>query len=171
MDFIKKNIALLLGLSIPVVMIIAVASTIYLPSLFFKPRVNFIFATGYDTYNCPAFSVADSHIVVNPAIQTACKNIPINPVLYVYDVATNKATAISTTTATTLQIDSSATSPDGFSISDGRTSSLPDLFWGGNYSDYRNIYLVGHGYSTRLNITPQDNYYYYQFYFLGWIKA
>ena len=43
MEIIKKNITLILGISIPILMILFVAGSIYLPGLFIKPHFNFLY--------------------------------------------------------------------------------------------------------------------------------
>ena len=51
MKQIKKNIPLVVGLAIPVLMILFVAGSIYIPRLFApEPKFNFVYSSGEDYY-------------------------------------------------------------------------------------------------------------------------
>lgn len=174
MEIIKKNITLILGISIPILMILFVASSIYLPGLFIKPHFNFIYVSGDDyCYGQQQYSIQNSKLVKNEIKQSENQNC--NPPrseskLYLYDVAKNEAKEISFVEAQNLNIDSNVKSPDGFEIVYGSRGDgfFPFLFW--SERDYNTRYLSGHNVSKKLNLQLNGSSYYNNFRFLGWIK-
>lgn len=61
MTMIKKNITLVIGISIPILMILFVAGSIYFPRLFIKPHFNFLYVSGDDStikMNAPHFPIS-----------------------------------------------------------------------------------------------------------------
>ena len=170
MEFIKKNIVLVIGMSIPILMIIFVAGSIYLPSFFIKPQYDFIYADG----NNPYFSKYE-YFIQNGKLEREQKSEyqerlgERDQKLYVYEVEKNKSKEISFEEAQKLTLDPSSTSPDGFEITYGKKSEgfFPIFFW--SHTDYETLYIKGHNViSKKLNIQPIGNY--LKFTFLGWIK-
>ena len=171
--YIKKNLPLIAGLSLPVVMIIAVAAAIYLPRFYApKPSYNFI----YFSFGNGPYALNSTYTVVNGRIANPQNNYPppiynpttvTAPQLYEYNAQSGKATPISFQQAYAFQLDPSATSPDGYQIVTGASGGFP-LFQGG--ADLNSRYLKGHGTSFPLDleyIPPGNNYSNFQF--LGWI--
>ena len=62
---VKKNIPLILSLSIPILMIIFVAASIYLPGIFIKPKYDFIYITGDSDYR-QEYTVKNNKLVYYP---------------------------------------------------------------------------------------------------------
>ena len=173
MEFIKKNASLLLGISIPILMILFVAASIYLPSLFVKPKYNFLYVIGddYSYYNQYQYSVKNGKLVKNEIQRLEDKKLPprIEAKLYIHDVAKNESREISFEEAQKLNLDTSITSPDGFEIVYGSRGDgiFPFFFW--SERDYSRRYLKGHNLTKKLNL-QSDSSYYRSFRFLGWIK-
>ena len=65
---IKKNISLIVAIAIPIAMILFVAASIYLPSIFVKPHDNFVYTFG-DAYARP-YSVSGTTLTENDATTT-----------------------------------------------------------------------------------------------------
>ena len=174
METIKKNISLVLGIAIPVLMIVFVAASIYLPRLFAQqPKVNFLYASGEDYYsNVQQYSVQSDKVVKNeiPLRQKGDLNPPFaGPKLFVHDVAKNESKEISFEEAQRLNLDSGLKSPDGFEIVYG--SRGDDFFPFSSGMDYNTHYLKGHSISAKLNLQSSGQYYSNNnFRFLGWIK-
>ncbi|MFA6584724.1 MAG: hypothetical protein WCS77_10540 [Elusimicrobiaceae bacterium] len=180
MEVIKRNISLVIGLAIPIVMILLVAGSIYLPGLFTKPHVNFLYASGNDSSDSYYYSNGQQYAVrSNTLIETPIRQhentdqlpVPMDTKLYIYDVAKNEAREISFEEAKNLNLDSNIISPDGFEFVCGsRDYGFFPLF-GGPHGDYRDRYLKGHNVSRKLNLqlnssnTRRNNPY-----FLGWIE-
>lgn len=170
----KKHFPLIAGIAIPVLLILFVAGSIYLPGLFVKPKYDFLYMSGV-VYGQPYF-VTNGQLNKTNATSTYAPVYPQGypqgqPQLYVYGVAQNQSKAISFADAQALSLDPNVQSPDGFLVVSGNYSndSFP-FYYGSNY-DYNAHYLTGHNVSRKLNLQLQsDNYYGNNFTFLGWIN-
>lgn len=178
MDTIKKNITLVIGISIPILMILFVAGSIYLPGLFIKPHFNFLYVSGDDSSyyyynNGYQYSVQNGTLIKNEAKQPENQNYNpprVEPKLYLYDVAKNESKEISFAEAQNLQLDSSVKSPDEFEVVYGsRDDGFFPFFYGGG-TDYNARYIKGHNVSKKLNLQLNGSSYYNNFRFIGWIK-
>lgn len=176
MEFIKRNVTLVIGISIPILMILFVAGSIYLPGLFIQPHTNFLYVSVDDSYyyynNGSQYSVQNNKLVKNEIKQPTNQYYnppPLEVKLYVYDVEQNKATEISFTDAQNLNLDSNTKSPDGFEVVDGNNDGFFPFFWGSG-TDYETRYLKGHSVSKKLNLQLNGGSYYNNFRFIGWIK-
>jgi len=159
----KEKLPLLVGIGLPILLILYVAVTSYIPSLFVKPKYNFVYATNsYYDYN---INVIGGKISVEPRYTNygARTYRPQQPTLFLYDVTEDKSKQISLAQAQTYTLDPSNKSPDGFTVgrreSDGY-SYFPFFF--GGYD--RGTYLMGKGLNRK--IVDQD---YYNFKFIGWV--
>lgn len=177
MELIKKNITLVIGISIPILMILFVAGSIYLPGLFTKPHFNFLYVSGDDSSsyynNGYQYSVQNNKLVKNEIKQLENQNY--NPPrgeskLYFYDVKKDESREISFEEAQNLNLGSNIKSPDNFEVVYGsRGDGFFPFFWGGG-TDYNTQYLKGHNVSKKLNLQLSGSSYYHNFRFLGWIK-
>ncbi len=182
---IKKNFPLIFGISIPIVMVLFVAASIYLPTLFAKPHSNFLYASGIDypsaypgDYVNPQYqySVQNGMLQKDPIKQVQSGKYQFPPLvqaapkLYIYDVSKNENTEISFGDAQKLILDPNSKSPDGFEIvAKNNNDGFFPFFWGGN-SYYNARFLKGHGFSKKLDLRLETVPYPYAFNFLGWIK-
>jgi len=177
METFKKNSTLIIGISIPILMILFVAGSIYLPGLFIKPHFNFLYASGDDSYyyynNGYQYSVQNDKLIKNELKQPENPNYNpprVEPKLYLYDVTMNEAKEISFADAQNLNLDSNTKSPDDFEVVYGsRGDGFFPFFWGGG-TDYNARYLKGHNVSKKLNLQLNGGSYYNNFRFIGWIK-
>lgn len=170
----KNNIPLIIGILIPVLMIVFVWVSIYLPTLFTQPKYNFIYASGGDYYQLKSYAVENSKLVKNEVKYPSDYHSPtpmskLEPKLYIYDVEKNISREISFTEAQKLNLSSTNISPDGFEIVSGSHEySIFSLFFSrGDF--YGERYIRGHGLTKRLNLTKGDGYWYYDISFIGWI--
>jgi hypothetical protein len=173
---IKKNLPLIAGITIPILLILFVAGSIYLPGLFVKPKYNFLYMTG-PSYGQP-YLVANGKLEQNTATSSVIgpTAFPPNyaptqnlPRLFVYDVRKNQSESISFADAQKLSLDTNPQSSDGFSIVSGGNDGGSFLFGGAPSDSYYTKYLTGHNISRKLNLPNQENYY-ANFTFLGWIN-
>lgn len=163
----KKNISLVIGISIPLLMIIFVGLSIYLPGIFIKPKTNFIYYVG-DSYYSNSYSVSSSHLVEIPSNYTGnLKTFPQTNKIYLYNVQKEDNTELSYSEAQKLFLDSNVTSPDGFEVKAGGSGGFFPFF--GSYDGYYQKYLVGHNVSKKLKLLS-GNQYGNTFHFLGWVK-
>ena len=171
---IKKNITLVLGISIPILMILFVAGSIYLPGFFIKPHFNFLYVSGDDYYySQQQYLVQNGKLVKSEIKQPENQNYSpprVESKLYIYDVAKNEAKEISFAEAQKLNLDSGVKSPDDFEVVYGSRGDgfFPFFFSSGR--DYNTRYLSGHNVSKKLNLQLNGSSYYNNFRFIGWIK-
>jgi len=165
----KKNIPLILGLSIPILMILFVAGSIYLPGLFVQPKFDFLYATGDNYYYDRYYSVKNGRLIKNEVDCPEYYKVNCTePRLYIHDIAKNESKEISFSEAQKLALDSSPRSPDGFEIDCGRrTQSIFFIFVVSN-PDCSTRFIKGRNISKKLNLQLSGSHY-RGFQFLGWI--
>ena len=161
---IKKNIPLIIGVSIPILMVIFVVLSIYLPGIFIQPQYNFIYATG--DYEQPYI------VRINRIVKSEPRNPNYKPSyeskLFLHDVKLNTSKEITFEESQNYNLDPNVLSPDGFQVSYGSSDGgfFPFFFYSG--IDYNTSYLKGNNVNKKLNINSE--FYRYNFFFLGWIK-
>lgn len=166
----KKNLPLIFAISVPVILVIGVALTVYLPTLFVKPEYNFLYASGSNYIYRDLYVVENGTLVKKPIIVPGTVRTTQEPKLYMHDVSKNVSVEISFEEAQRLSLDTNTQSPDDFEIAYGSGGGgfFPFLFWSeGNYGER---YLKGRGISKKLNLQTSYGSYSSDFRFLGWIK-
>lgn len=165
----KKNAPLIIGFLIPILMVLFVAASIYLPGLFLQPKYNFLYSTGGDYYGSRSYFVSNGHLAESPQPTPYPNYKPSpSPQLYIHDVTTNMSTSISFQDAAALTLDPSAESPDKYRLEDGINSGgIFPFFWYDR--DNNSKYLVGHNVSKKLNVNSGGSSYYDAIHFLGWV--
>jgi hypothetical protein len=186
---VKNNLSLIFGISIPILMVIFVAISIYVPQIFIKPGYDFLYLIGRNECYIQPVRQENSQVCLQGktvqiySIQNGklIKNITDEEIakcqagqmpqlkIFLYDINSGKGRETSYDHASSLNMDSSLKSPDGFEIIRGSNSGgfFPFYFYSGN--DYNSRYITGNNISKKLNI-QQEGYSYYNFVFLGWIK-
>lgn len=172
----NNNISLIIGISIPILMIVFVGVSIYLPAMLTHPKCSFLYGTGSDYYQLNSYDVQNGKLLKNEVQYPATYNLP-NPApsqgapakLYVHDVEKNVSQEISLEDAQKLNLSSANISPDGFEFFSGSHDySIFSLFF--SRDDYYGAkYIRGHGISKRLNLQKESEYWYHDVHFLGWI--
>jgi hypothetical protein len=178
-----KNISLIAGIAIPLLMILFVAASIYIPALFRRPQYNFLYRTGYG-YSGAVLEAKDSRLICVPmsydtSVSSPDSSVPelsIAPApcsdkdvesLYLHNTLTNQSKSISFADAKALSLEPSRTSPDGYEVVDAYNldSGLYMPFGLGPpaYS-YEAQYLRGFGPNQKLNLASAGG-----FSFLGWV--
>lgn len=164
---IRKNLSLILGISIPIVMILLVAASIYIPALFIKPTYDFLYSAGEGYYNIGYYVVQNGLLTKQPQSAYGTGATSIVPKFYIHDVQKNESREISFEETQSLKLDSSPKSPDGFEVSYGGSGdAFPFFFSSGSYTHY----LKGHNARKKLNLQLSETGY-YQFRFLGWVTS
>lgn len=169
----QKNISLIVGICIPLLMIVLVGASIYLPALFAPPaQFDFLYVTGDDYYAGQAHVVEHGRLTKRE-VKYPAHYTPGVARLFVHDVAANRSKEISFEEAQGLSLDPNVQSPDGFEVVHGsRGDGLFPLFFVHDV-DYNTWYLKGHNTSKKLNVEfPSDRrgYYHLGVRFLGWIQ-
>lgn len=187
-EFFKQNLTLVLAFALPILLIVGVALSTYLPSLFLSTNYNFIYTactdgTNYNYYDCnnylqSRYVVVDGKLVennVSPAQDSDMDGIlDINENyktrIFLHDTQANASREITLEEARGLSLNSLLTSPDGVSVSGDYShgGNFIFLFDGGSSYGY---YLMKGNSKSRLNLINNDDRYYYQdnFQFIGWV--
>jgi hypothetical protein len=167
-----KDIALIVGLLIPVAMILFIASAVYLPRVFSRvdpPVHDFLYMVGRP-YGPEQYFVSDGHVVKHEADPPPQPSRPGRSEVrfYRHDVASNSSLRMTFEEAAVVSLDSSPRSPDGYEIAHGRRAEL--FFPVASSTDYRTRYLTKGSRATKLELAvgSHDAYGGY-FVFLGWI--
>ena len=187
-EFWKKNFALVLAFVLPIALIVIVALSTYLPSLFLTTNYDFIYTsctngTTYYAYQCDSYlqkrySVVNKKIVVNQVDLTQDLNkngVPdtnekYTDRIFFHDTKKNESREITLEEAQAMTLDSLLTSPDGVTVS-GYYNRGGDFFiFGGGSSSY-GYYLMKGNSRSKLNLINTTDQYYYQnnFQFMGWV--
>ena len=191
-EFIKKNFAILLAFILPIVLIIVVALSTYLPSLFISTDYNFVYTSCTDgtnryyyPYNCDnylqkRYAVVNNKLVVNavdPALDLNNDKIPdfkenYTARIFLHDTQKNESREITLEEAQTLTLNNLLTSADGVTVSGYYDRNGGDLFFifDGGSSSY-GYYLTKGKSKSKLNLINNTDQYYYRnnFQFIGWV--
>jgi len=167
----KQNISLIIGLAIPVAMILFIGIAINGPRWFNSvepPKYNFLYVTG-EQGPYVVYTVEKGRLVVTEnKPESAPETIQYPVHFFVHDVVHNTNREIQIEDALSLRLDGSVRSPDGFTINTGRSRGW-FIFGFGGYNGEQ--YLVKDSFSEKLDLESDtgDNYYYWNFRFLGWV--
>lgn len=166
MDF-KKHLTLIIGIAIPVIMVIFVAASIYIPAYFAPtPKFSFLYISD-NTYDYRWDYLVRSGTITRIDRNADAKYVQTgDPVFYIYDAAKKESTQISFDEAQKLKLDESPVSPDEYEIvrGNGNGGDFPFDF---NGNDYNSFYFRGHNTAFRAKLKTNGNY--WNFRFLGWI--
>lgn len=187
--FIKENLVLVIGLSLPLLLIVLFfVATVIPKSMATPPQYEMLFTvTKYDYQNAPdyllSYAVKDKHLILKAKKnEEKPKNSNINTLL-AYDAKTETVREINIDTSKLTEtnsemvveetknyvIDNSTVSPDGYKLEGPNYSGgglMGGLFGGG----YRNtgFRITKGNVSYKLPETQQD-FYYNQVKFIGWV--
>ncbi len=165
-----KNLPLLIAVCIPVLMIVFVAASIYLPALFIKPQYDFLYLTGQDYGYCTWDYRVENKKLVRVVRSNPYKEAPqeCTTQFFRYDVEENANREVTLEEAQTLTLDGNGESPDGFTVTRGGNGGgfFPLFSEGGNYNS---IYLTkGSAVSRKITLRTGPDYY-PEFRLLGWV--
>jgi len=148
----KKHVPMLVGVTVPLVLLIILAVAVYVPNFFVKPQYNFVYSTNsnvdyyYNYYYENLYKVVDNKITYSPVSLPANTGDRVTykaPQLFLYDVKTHRVSEISFEAAQKLSLDGSTVSLDGYFMEyNYGHSGIFELFG----SDSRNSgYYIGNG--------------------------
>ena len=173
----NRNISLIAGLSLPVLLILVIAFNIYWPRLWMAPpKTNFIYALSADYYPAKEYFVENSKIAQRDKTYPNQGNVPQpsgNIKLFLHDVATNKSREVTFEEAQRFKLDGNYTSPDGFQISyatGGGDGIFSFLFYSSR--DYNSHIIKKDNYSRKLDLAEpylDYSYYYNRASLIGWV--
>jgi hypothetical protein len=161
----RKKIALVVGVALPVIAVAAVAASIYVPRLFVHPKYNFVYSensVGVPNGVCPRVFPDSTAAPTTIGQMLSCSGPDVK--VYLYNVATNTSTQLTPGEQAAYALDTDATSPDGFTVGPAHSSGGP--FFGTPY-DPNEVYITKGTYSHRLDVQQSIDL---SFEFLGWVK-
>lgn len=188
-EFIKKNFAILLAFILPIALIVIVALSTYLPSMFISTNYDFVYTSctdgrNYYAYNCAyylkqRYIVTDNKLVLSPVDLT--RDINGNPIpdgygkyadrIFYHDTTKNESREITLEEVQGMNLSGLLTSPDGVTVSSHYSNGGGGFFlFGGGSSSYGQYLTKGNS-RSKLNLINSTDAYFYQnnFQFVGWI--
>lgn len=172
----KKDIPLVLAILLPVLMVLLVAISAYLPGFLVNPKYNFLYVSPSDMNNEYFYDIQDGKLIKRES-GIGSQDLYPKPFsqasirLYIHDILKNESREISFQEAEGLNLSPNLKSKDGFQVTSGGDSGgglFP--FYFDSRADYNNQYLVGRNLSKKLNLQLSNSYYYDNFRFIGWIE-
>lgn len=170
----KKNLPLIVGLTLPILLVIIMALVIFIPSININPQHNFIYSNEHPFYvnlYQNTYKVEDDKILPEPLPrQPGVDKTKPYPVLYIYDVKDDTSHQISLEEAQKYAIDPGPSSPDGYTV-DYQYShdGIFEIFGSNNNSS--GYFIVKDSGKKKLSGINRDSYSYSgDFKFIGWIK-
>lgn len=165
-----KNISLLIAVSLPILMVVVIAASIYIPRQSIKPQTNFIYSTEEaDGYLYYEYSVVAGKLIYKfPLISEYEKDKPIfEHTFYLHDVESDKSKKITFNEATALKLSNEKLSPDGYEVVRGGYNN--SYFFLSVPSSYRDFFIKHKsGGSKKINLQV-SNEAAYSYEFVGWI--
>ena len=189
-NWIKENLVLVIGLSLPILLIVIFFLATVLPKSFSTPpQYEMLFTTlKYEYENSPVYLV--DFKVVNHQLMAAVKKnddkarnynskklMAYNPktetvreiTIDLAKAAEAKTNEVLLAETKDLKIDASMVSPDGYQLDGARYSSnglIGGLFGGGNLNSGYRLKKGAAAYKVQIS---QPDYYYSDFKFVGWV--
>jgi hypothetical protein len=189
-EFFRQHSSLVIGVSLPLVLVLFLLGSIYAPSLFVKPKYDFIYAgcaevlnTSYQDACDGRYSTTTRYVVENGNLvkkehpqninyygDTTYTSADIR--IYYHDTKKNENRELTFGEAQKLVLDGRTVAPDGFSLSESRDSGggfFP--FFYDSYRDYAYVLKKGSAQRKVDLVFDSSRYYYWNkdFHFVGWV--
>jgi len=166
----KKNLSLIIGLCLPVILILTIIITLIFEETFIPSDYNIIFE-----YGTSRVSVSETYTVVDNKLRKIEVFIPENTRfsdssdIYLYNVIENSFKAINLDATQTFYIIPDKVSPDGYEVV-MQTQNQGIFPFTHSVTDMSYVYLKGQN-SDRKLILPDDRVNNRKFFkFIGWIN-
>lgn len=196
-QFIKNNITVILAFALPILLVIGIALSTYLPGLFLSTKYNFIYATCdrevdsyYFSYDCAnylngRYKVENGRLTTieipplsppksgRPTLDDYNEHISMTPVarLFLHNSKNNEGREITLAEVQKFSLNGLITSPDGVSVENSYDRGAGFFPFFDDSSQY-GYYLTKGSRRQKLNLVGEDerNYYYRDnFKFIGWV--
>lgn len=174
-DMDKKKLPLYLGIALPILMVLFIAASIYIPRARINPVNDFLYTTGGNPYAGPYYTVEDNRVVLveeearDGLVPRPPEPRAGEPELFLYNFETDKPRKVSLEEARALTLNTDPISPDGYEIDYGRRAEGLFPFFFGSTRDYNTVYVYGENAADKLNIRLPARTYGDYFRFLGWV--
>ncbi len=184
--FIKQNFIIILAFLLPVIILVGITASVYLPSFFLSTDYDFIYLScssnnsrNCDNYIKDRYKITNGKMVINEnklpldADKDGMADVSIH--IFLHNAKNNNSQELLLREVKKLSLSDLLTSPDGVTISDGYSRGnsgglfFPFFFDGGG-RDY-NYYLVKGNSRKKLNLinSARRNYYQNNNHFIGWV--
>lgn len=194
-NFLRNHFAVVVAFSLPILLLLGVAVTSFLPGFFLRTDYDFVYATCEDVTNqnryyinnnCESYLskkyTVDAGVITENVVNmadlvrsnTQRENIPRDSDfitrLYLHDTTSNVSREITLQDAATLKISALTTSPDSVSVSEDYSRGGGYLFVFDSYSSDYGYYLKKGNAKKRLNLLADTEKYYSRnnIHFVGW---
>ncbi|HTI42090.1 MAG TPA: hypothetical protein VL693_09705 [Vicinamibacterales bacterium] len=195
-EFVKANLVLVVGLTLPIVLMAGFLLASGLPERMAEPpKYNLVFSVTDFSQGAAAIPVSVRLVVQDGVLKAQYTRLPPQPTgyvnnvwkkLYLYDAAAQKVqelsfgfpanmdaiqgTVVETVDATrTMRLNTTLQSPDGYELSHdngSRSGLINEIFWGGSYA---NEYRLRKGNSSVRLPLASGNIAYANVEFVGWV--
>ncbi len=189
----NEKTKLVIGISLPLIIILIVVALSVVPKFFFNPKYDFVYTVGSscgeyyyycNNYGAPwsSYKIVDGKITKEtelPKFPDGPKeNKPtlVYPTIYYFDVTKGTFKEISFEEARKLNL-INGTAPDGTIVTSGYDNNnggvFGMMFGGGGYSTRNGLYLRNGRASEKIvvqNGTQNDYYYNSNFHLVGWVN-
>lgn len=181
----SSKISLIIGLSLPAIMVAVIAGLVFLPGQSVNPTSDFIYASGpypsYTVRNGNAITQYDMSIKGGKLTRTATSfnskdayapypgeknNIPR---FFIHHTAKNTNEEIGLEEIEKLNLSPDKKSPDGFTLTFGRQSYGVFPFFFDNNSDREHAYLSTNRASKEVTLISDTSIIFYDFQLIGWV--
>jgi len=161
----KSSFPLIIDTILPLLLILYVIVVAFLPTLYAKPKHNFLYTNNY-TYDYMV-AVTNGKVTVTQAQNTfnTPSYKPSAPAISLYDITTDTSKSLSVEEAQAYTLNPSSESPDGYTVTrnDLQDNTIFPLFLFGGYN--QGYYLTGHGLHRKIQGSNL-----YDLKFLGWVR-
>jgi hypothetical protein len=181
----RGKLSLVVAIALPVLAILFIAGAVYLPGLFEQPKYDFIYSR-YDSNpyiysgEPASFTVKDGKLIKiqtlysgedRPKVidtSTGMPIAPVEPTLHYYDIDTNTSRPLVLQETSSMKLDGTLRSPDGFEIRQGNNGggAFPFFYNGPTPSS---MYIVGKYSSNKLDIELNSTDYWGSIRFVAWV--
>lgn len=177
----RKNITLIIAIALPLLMVLFIIGSVYIPRMFVNPQYSFVYSTDgyyYNSYEIRVqYSVTDGKLTEKALPSRLDYNG--KPILenrpevkfFFYDIVKDSAREISFEEAQKFTLNPESRSPDGYILDTSYgNDGIFELF--GSRSSNNGWYISKGMGSKKLTMMTSygNNYYSYdQFRFLGWV--
>ncbi len=181
MHHLRKNIPLIVGLAIPVLMVVAVAISIYLPQATLDPKTDFVYVVGnypfYSERTNSNKSIEHEYSLIDGYLTDKSFEVtyeggrdPVSyndPVFFRYNAEEDTSQQLSFEEVQKLTLNDSMKSPEGLEVTHGRNDGFPLFFY--DSDNYKDVYLKGDRASKKINVHTGSDEYVSNFQFIGWV--
>lgn len=183
--FIKQNFIIILAFLLPVIILVGITASVYLPSFFLSTDYDFIYLScssnnsrNCDNYIKNRYRVTNGKMVINEnklpldADKDGVADVSIH--IFLHNAKNNNSQELLLKEVKKLSLSDLLTSPDGVTVSDGysrrNSVGLFPFFFDGGGRDY-DYYLVKGNNRKKLNLinSARRNYYQNNIHFIGWV--